>query len=163
MRDKRFIAEHRGGSLKKEQHYQVITWACDCAEHVVHLFGEIPYERLLNALTVAEEWKGGNASVGDAMKASAAAHAVARESSDPTAIAVARSVGHAVATAHMADHSLGAALNALKAVKHASQSPDAERRWQDEQLPPEIKDFILTARKSRKILKKKKLIFLLRF
>jgi len=163
MRDKRFIAEHRGGSLKKEQHYQVITWACDCAEHVVHLFGEIPDERLLNALTVAEEWKGGNASVGDAMKASAAAHAVARESSDPTAIAVARSVGHAVATAHMADHSLGAALNALKAVKHAAQSPDAERRWQDEQLPPESKDFILTARKSRKILKKKKLIFLLRF
>jgi hypothetical protein len=163
MRDKRFIAEHRGGSLKKEQHYQVITWACDCAEHVVHLFGEIPDERLLNALTVAEEWKGGNASVGDAMKASAAAHAVARESSDPTAIAVARSVGHAVATAHMADHSLGAALNALKAVKHAAQSPDAERRWQDEQLPPEIKDFILSARKSRKILKKKKLIFLLRF
>jgi hypothetical protein len=150
MRDKRFIAEHRGGSLKKEQHYQVITWACDCAEHVVHLFGEIPDERLLNALTVAEKWKGGNASVGDAMKASAAAHAVARESSDPTAIAVARSVGHAVATAHMADHSLGAALNALKAVKHAAQSPDAERRWQDEQLPPEIKDFILTARKSRK-------------
>jgi hypothetical protein len=99
MRDKRFIAEHRGGPLKKEQHYQVITWACDCAEHVVHLFGEIPDERLLNALTVAEEWKGGNASVGDAMKASAAAHAVARESSDPTAIAVARSVGHAVATA----------------------------------------------------------------
>ena len=146
MRDKRFIAEHRGGSLKKEQHYQVITWACDCAEHVVHLFGEIPDERLLNALTVAEEWKGGNASVGDAMKASAAAHAVARESSDPTAIAVARSVGHAVATAHMADHSLGAALYALKAVKYAAQSPDAERRWQDEQLPPEVKDLILTAR-----------------
>ncbi|MCX5844341.1 MAG: hypothetical protein NT022_11480 [Deltaproteobacteria bacterium] len=108
---------------------------------------------------MAEEWKGGNASVGDAMKASAAAHAVARESSDPTAIAVARSVGHAVATAHMADHSLGAALYALKAVKYAAQSPDAERRWQDEQLPPEIKDFILTARKSRKILKKKEIDF----
>jgi hypothetical protein len=41
-------------------------------------------------------------------------------------------------------------------VKYAAQSPDAERRWQDEQLPPEIKDFILTARKSRKILKKKR-------
>jgi hypothetical protein len=151
MRDKRFIAEHRGGPLKKEQHYQVITWACDCAEHVVHLFGEIPDERLKNALTVAEEWKGGNASVGDAMKASAAAHAVARESSEPTAIAVARSVGHAVATAHMADHSLGAAWYALKAVKYAAQSPDAERRWHDEHLPPEIKGLILTARKSRKI------------
>ena len=70
MRDKRFIAEHRGGPLKKEQHYQLITWACDCAEHVVHLFGETLDERLIHALHVAHEWKSGNASVGDAMKAS---------------------------------------------------------------------------------------------
>ena len=110
MRDKRFIAEHRGGPLKKERHYRVMTWACDCAEHVVHLFGEKTDERLIHALHVAKEWAGGNASVGDAMKASAAAHAVARESSDPTAIAVARSVGQAVATAHMADHSLGSSV-----------------------------------------------------
>jgi len=151
MRDKRFIAEHRGGPLKKEQHYRVITWACNCAENVLHLFGEIPDERLINALNVANDWKLGNASTGDAMKASVAAHAVARESSDPTAIAVARSAGHAVATAHMADHSLGAAWYALKAVKNAGRSTDAERRWQDEQLPPEIKDLILTARISRKI------------
>ena len=151
MRDKRFIAEHRGGPLKKEQHYLVITWACDCAENVVHLFGEIPDERLKNALLIAKEWAKGNASTGDAMKASAAAHAVARESSQPTSIAVARSVGHAVATAHMADHALGAAWYALKAVKHAGTSSEAERRWQDEQLPPEIKDLILTARNSRKM------------
>jgi len=151
MRDKRFIAEHRGGPLKKEQHYLVITWACDCAENVLHLFGEITDERLKNALLIAQEWAQGNASTGDAMKASVAAHAVAREYSHPTSIAVARSVGHAAATAHMADHSLGAALYALKAVKNAGKSPDAERRWQDEQLPSEIKDLILTARKSRKI------------
>ena len=151
MRDKRFIAEHRGGPLKKEQHYLVITWACDCAENVLHLFGEITDERLKNALLIAQEWAQGNASTGDAMKSSVAAHAVARESSHPTSIAVARSVGHAAATAHMADHSLGAALYALKAVKNAGKSPDAERRWQDEQLPSEIKDLILTARKSRKI------------
>jgi hypothetical protein len=151
MRDKRFIAEHRGGPLKKEQHYQLITWACDCAENVLPLFGEIPDERLKNALLIAKEWAKGDASVGDARKASVAAHAVARESSNPTAIAVARSVGHAVATAHMADHALGAAWYALKAVKHADTSPDAERRWQDDQLQPEIKDLILTARNSRKI------------
>ncbi len=151
MRDKRFIAEHRGGPLKKEQHFQLIQWACDCAENVLPLFGEITDERLTNALHVAKEWKCGNASVGDAMKASVAAHAVARESSHSTSIAVARSVGQAVATAHMADHSLGAAWYALKAKKNAGKSTDAERRWQDEQLPPEIKVLILTARKSRKI------------
>ncbi|HWR64373.1 MAG TPA: hypothetical protein VN365_08235 [Candidatus Thermoplasmatota archaeon] len=151
MRDKRFIAEHRGGSLKKDQHYQLMEWACDCAEHVLYLFGENIDERLKNALHVAKEWKRGNASVGDARKASVDAHAVARESSNPTAIAVARSVGHAVATAHMADHSLGAAWYALKAVKNAGKSIDAERKWQDEQLPSEIKELVLTARKSKKI------------
>jgi len=151
MRDKRFIAEHRGGPLKKDQHYQLMKWACDCSEHVLYLYGENLNERIKNALPVAKEWKPGNASVGDARKASVDAHAVARESSSPTAMAVARSVGHAVATAHMADHSLGAAWYALKTVKNAGKSIDAERKWQDEQLPSEIKELVLTARKSRKI------------
>jgi hypothetical protein len=151
MRDKRFVAEHRGGLLKKKQHYQLITWACICAGHVLLLFGEKIDERLTDALHVAQEWKQGNASVGDARKAAVGAHAVARESSNPIAIAVARSVGHAVATTHMADHSLGAVWYALKAVKNAGKSIDVERKWQDEQLPSEIKDLVLTARKSRKI------------
>lgn len=150
MRDKRFIAEHRGGSLKNEQHYQLIQWACDCAEHVLPLFGETIDGRLKNALYVAQEWKQRNASVGDARKASLGAIAVARETSNLTAIAVARSVGHAVATAHMGDHSLGAAWYALKAVKHAEKSIDGERKWQDEKLPSEIKELILTARKAER-------------
>jgi len=151
MRDKRFIAEHLGGPLKMEQHYQLMKWACDCAEHVLPLFGKNIDERLTNALLVAKAWTQGKASVGDARKASLGAHAVARESSNPTAIAVARSVGHAVATAHMADHSLGPAWYALKAVKNAVKSIDAERKWQDEQLPLEIKELVLTARKMKKI------------
>ena len=146
MRDKRFIAEHRGGPLKKEQHYQLIKWACDCAEHVLHLFGEKIDERLINALNVAKDWRSKKASVGAARKASVGAHAVARESKNQTSRAVARSVGHAVATAHMADHSLGAAWYALKAVKNADMSVELERKWQDEQLPPEIMDLVLTAR-----------------
>ena len=150
MRDKRFIAEHRGGPLKKEEHYLLIGWACSCAEHVLPLFGETIDNRLKNALLIARDWAQGNASTGDAMKGSLSAHAVARASSDVTAIAVARSVGQAAATAHMADHSLGAAWYAMKAVNHAGMSADAERQWQDEQLPPEIKDLILTARNSRK-------------
>jgi hypothetical protein len=51
----------------------------------------------------------------------------------------------------MADHSLGAAWYALKAVKNAGKSIDAERKWQDEQLPSEITDLVFTARKRREI------------
>jgi hypothetical protein len=44
--------------------------------------------------------------------------AVANESSsNAVSVALARAVGHAVATAHMADHSLRAADYALKAIK----------------------------------------------
>ena len=151
MRDQRFIAEHRGGLLKKEHHIQLIEWACGCSEHVLHLAGENPDERLIKAIAVAKEWAKGNASVGEARKASVGAHAAARENSDPRSIAVARSVGHAVATAHMADHSTGAADYALQALKIAGQSTDQERKWQDEQLQTDIKELVLTARSMRSL------------
>jgi hypothetical protein len=128
----------------------LIKWACDCAEHVLPLFGEKTDERLKDALRVAEKWRQGNASVGDARNAAFDAIAVANETLDPAAIAVARSVGHAVATAHMTDHSLGAALYALKAAKSAGKSVEAERKWQDEQLPPEIRELVMSAREAER-------------
>lgn len=146
MRDKRFIAEHRGGPLKTEQHRQLMRWACDCSGHVLPLSGKESDGRLKNAMLIAREWAKGKATTGDARNASLKAIAVANESSNPVAIAVARSVGHAAATAHMADHSLGAALYALKAVKIAGKSTDAERKWQNGKLPPEIMTLVLTAR-----------------
>lgn len=146
MRDKRFIAQHRGGPLKKEQHLQLIKWSCVCAENGLQLLGKIPDERLVNALLVGKNWAIGNATVGDARKASLKAIAVANESSNHVAIAVARAVGHAVATAHMADHSLGGAIYALIAVKHAGKSVEEARKWQNEQLPSEIKELVLSSR-----------------
>lgn len=151
MRDKRFIAEHRGGPLEKTQHVLLMKWACECAEHVLPLLGEEPDERLTIALRVASEWARGNASVGQARKASLGAIAVARESANPVYIAVARAVGHAVATAHMADHSLGPAWYALKAVRSAGLSSEDERKWQDQQLPDKIRELVLSARIIRHI------------
>ncbi len=49
-------------------------------------------------------------------------------------------------TAHMADHSLGAALYALKAVKRAGQSVAGGTKWQNEQLPAENRELVLTKR-----------------
>ena len=151
MRDRIFVAEHRGGLLRAEQHHQLITWACECSEHVLHLFGRVADPRLRNALGVAAEWKKGSARVGDARKASVEAIRVAKECTDAAAIAVARSVGHAVATAHMADHSLRAAWYALKAVKSAGGNTDQETKWQNDRLPVDIKALVLTARKGRNV------------
>ena len=103
----------------------------------------MPDDRLTHALLIAKEWAQDKASVGDARKASVASIAVANESTNPVVAAIARAVGHAVATAHMADHSLGAALYALKAVKATGGSSDAERKWQREQLPKELWEIVL--------------------
>lgn len=152
MRDKRFIAEHRGGLLKKEHHKQLINWAVKCSEHVLPLICDAVDERLINALLIAKEWSGGKAKTGDAMKASVRSHAVARETINPISAAIARSIGHAAATAHMADHSLGAAIYALKAVKFADKSIDVERKWQNDQLPSEIRELVLSTRTEKEAL-----------
>ena len=148
MRDRRFVTIHRGGLLSKEQHFLLINWAHACVTHVLPYFRQQKIDKRLNdALKAAKEWERGEISVGDARKASLEAIAVANENSDPASIAVARAVGHAVATAHMADHSLKAVEYALKAIKISGQSIDAERKWQNNQLPLRIKDLILSARK----------------
>lgn len=151
MRDKRFIAEHRGGSLTKEQHRQLILWACKCVENVLPLFTTTIDKQLTNAIKIAKEWTKNIASVGDARKASLDAIAVANELTDPIKIAVARAAGHAVATAHMADHSLRAAVYALKAVKLACKSIDKERKWQVKNLSSDIVDLVLSTGDKQKI------------
>jgi hypothetical protein len=145
MRNPNFIAVHRGGPLIKEHHRLLIRWARQCSVHVLSLIDEPLDQRLVNALYVAEEWEKGNARTGEAMKASVGAHQFARESTNPVVIAVARSIGHTVATAHMTDHSLGGALYTLKAINLAGKSIEEERKWQNEQLPPEVRKLVLTA------------------
>jgi hypothetical protein len=151
MRDKGFVAVHRGGLLTKERHHQLIRWARECSEHVLSLINKNIDQRLFYALNVAKEWEQEKATVGKARKASLGAIAVANETSNEIVTTVARSIGHAVATAHMADHSIGAAEYALKAVKLSGKSFEIERKWQDEQLAPEISELILTAREKKKL------------
>ncbi|HNR65575.1 MAG TPA: hypothetical protein PKJ95_04700 [Atribacterota bacterium] len=130
--------------LTEEQHRKIIKWASICSKHVLSLVKGNIDQRLTLALFVAKEWEEGKIATGEARKASVNAHTIARESSDPVARAVARSVGHAVATAHMADHSIGAALYARRAIKFTGKSEDTERQWQIEQIPREIKSIIIT-------------------
>ncbi len=73
-------------------------------------------DRPQKAIEMGRAWARGEVSVGQARAASVAAHTVARAALHEAAIAAARSAGQAVATAHMADHSLGAAIYAVKAV-----------------------------------------------
>lgn len=149
MRDKRFITEHRGGSLSGENHRQLAIWACNCARHVIPLPGEELGPEIEQVLLTAESWSNSSATVGDARQASLKAINLANGSTDPVTVAMARSAGHAAATAHMADHALEAAMYALKAVKLAGKPVEQERKWQNSQLPEEIKVLVMSARQEK--------------
>lgn len=136
-----FIAEHRGGPLTKDNHRMLIRWAIECSEHVLPLINKEMDKRLLYALDIAKKWENNIVPTGVAMKASLEAHEVARQVKNPIYKAIARSVGQTVATAHMADHSLGGAFYALKAIKLADGDLENEKKWQIKklgELPSEI-------------------------
>ena len=158
-RDRRFVALHRGGPLDKTRHRLLAGWAAECAEHVLPLFFERhpDDDRPRRAIDAARAWSRGEITVGEARAASVAAHAAAREASDDVARAVARACGHAVATAHMADHSLGV-VYAVRAVKlasspeHAIVAGDNEYQWQRDRLPEEIRDLVISAQEEKTVL-----------
>lgn len=146
MRDRRFVAAHRGRALDVARHRLLAAWAADCAEHVLALFEECSSdERPRRAIEVARKWSRGEVPVGDAQRAAVAAHAAAREMTNKAACEAARAGGHAVATAHTADHSLGAALYAVKAVRAAGGVVEDERPWQVERLPDEVREMVVSA------------------
>ncbi len=157
VRDRRFVAVHRGGPLDLTRHRLLASWAADCAEHVLPLFarGHPDDERPRLAIEATRAWSRGEIAVGAAREAAFRAHAAARDAPEDEAIAAARAAGHAVSTPHMADHSLGAAGYAVKAVKLASPSFEAlaagerEGRWQRERLPEAIRDLVVSAQKRR--------------
>ncbi|MEZ0372268.1 MAG: putative immunity protein [Candidatus Sericytochromatia bacterium] len=164
MRDGRFIAVHRGGPLSLQRHRLLAAWAAECAEHVLPLFSEQQPEdqRPARAIAAARAWSRGEISVGEARAASVAAHAAARDVAKDAANGmakdmakgaakyVARAAGHAVATAHMADHAPGAAYYAIKAITAATDGQareaalEQERSWQKAILPEEIRELILS-------------------
>jgi len=154
MRDRRFVAVHRGGPLSPAEHRLLALWAAACAESVLPLYEAAASDgRPRNAIALARAWARGGISVGDARAASLAAHPAALEAQAAglglAAVAAARAAGHAVATAHAADHSLGAALYALKAALAAGRAEAAERAFQDESLPEQVRALVLSARLAR--------------
>ncbi|MDB6059447.1 MAG: hypothetical protein JWO95_3291 [Verrucomicrobiales bacterium] len=152
MRDKHFVAEHRGGLLPMRDHRLLTRWAADCAEHILEaVWTNEKDRRPFQAVEQARAWSRGENRVGDCQKAAVAAHAAARACKDPAAIAAARCAGHAVATAHMADHCFGVGY-ALRAAGLAGMDVEKERAWQKKHLPRQIRNLVLSGEEHRRAL-----------
>ena len=150
-RDFRFVTVRRGGALVDSQHRLLAAWAADCAEHVLDYFGwqHPDDDRPKRAIEQARAWSRGEISMTQARQAAYAAFAAAKTATG-AARESARAAGHAVATAHMADHELCAAAYALRAVRAAASidTRDDDGRiecyWQRERLPDAIRALVLS-------------------
>lgn len=129
--------------MERADHNLLARWAADCAERVLPLFARHSEDvRPRRALEIIRDWANGEVKTGVAMKASLAAHAAAREMTDKAAVAAARSAGHAVATAHAADHSMGALLYALKALEASGGASGPELELQLRKLPVHLREMV---------------------
>jgi hypothetical protein len=152
MRDKNWILEHRGGCLNRERQKQLMKWALDCVTHLLPLLNGCTNEQITAAIHIGNNWIVGKAKTIDAMNKSRETVKYARTLNSDLEIAVTRAAGHAVATAHMADHSMGVVYYGSKAVKIAGGSIESEISWQMEQLPDTIKELVIEGLKNKKII-----------
>lgn len=156
-RDPRLITVRRGGTLTDVDHRLLAEWAALCAEHVLPLFehAEPNDSRPRDAIDIGRAWVRGEVRMRDAHRAAFPANSAGRDLREPAKYA-ALAAGQAVAVAHVAAHALGAAAYAIRAAA-ASATPSgesetarvAERDWQRERIPTEIRDLVLDDQRRR--------------
>lgn len=148
VRDPRMITIRRGGSLTDADHHLLALWAADCAEHVLPFFESAcpEDERLRVAIAAARAWAAGEMPMMEARALGGHAMGVARPLRGPARFA-AYAAGQAACVGHVAEHDLGAAAYAIKAARGASGKDlavgRAERDWQRDRLPSEVRDLVL--------------------
>lgn len=155
-RDPRLVTVRRGGTLTDEHHHLLMVWSVLCAERVLPLFEAVAPDdpRPREALEVARAWVRGEVPMKVAHRTAFVANAAAKGAPDPAKFA-ALSAGQAVAVAHVAAHDLGAAAYAIRAavtaapVGQAEHVRLAERAWQWDQLPAEVRDLVLDDQRLR--------------
>ena len=105
--------------VSKMDQVVLVTWACDCANHLLSLFEDkFPNDnRPREAIEAARAWVDGKVKVSKVRSASLAAHAAARDAKamgEENACFAARVAGHAAAIVHVARHAKGVTFYAAK-------------------------------------------------
>lgn len=148
VRDPRMVTIRRGGTLTDEHHQLLALWAAQCAEHVLgHFEREQPDDpRPRDAIAAARAWAQGDMPMMQARAVGGHAMGAARQLTGAARFA-AYSAGQAACVGHVADHDLGAAAYAIKAIRSAHpRDPGAgraERDWQRAQLAEPIRQLVL--------------------
>lgn len=146
VRDPRLVTIRRGGTLTDEDHQLLASWAARCAEHVLPLFEEsMPSDpRPRDAIEAARAWASGRMRMMEARARGGHAMAAARPLRGAARFA-AYAAGQAACVGHVAEHDLGAAAYAIKAVQdaHSTAAGRLERDWQRVQLDDRVRGLVL--------------------
>lgn len=156
VRDPRLITVRRGGTLGNDEHHLLALWAADCAEHMLHHFEDaVPNDdRPRRAMESGRAWSRGEIGMMQARAAGGHAMAAARAQTGPAREA-AFAAGQAACVPHVAEHELGAAAYAIRAVRAASPADERQEagrrecRWQRAQLPDPIRELVLDDQRLR--------------
>ena len=115
--------------IEKQKHRTLVSWAIECADHVLPIFEERhPNDsRPRDAVKAAEAWSHGDIKMPQAKKAAHAAHNAATEvQDDRAACAAARAMGHVVGTVHVETHAIGLVIYGITAFINASEEMSAD-------------------------------------
>ena len=155
-RDPRLVTVRRGGTLTDDDHRLLALWAATCAEHVLDLFeSQRPDDpRPRHAIDQARAWVRGEVGMMQARAAGGHAMGAARDLRGAARHA-AYAAGQAACVAHVAEHDLGAAAYAIKAVRAAAPGGEDEAagrrecQWQWDQLPDAVRELVLDDQRRR--------------
>lgn len=155
-RDPRLVTIRRGGTLTDEHHRLLALWAAVCAEHVLGLFEDVRPDdgRPRAAIEAIRAWVRGELRMMESRALGGHAMGAARDLRGAPRFA-AYAAGQAGAVAHVAEHDLGAAAYAIKAVRasvpaaSADEAGRAECAWQRERLPAAVRELVLSDQQRR--------------
>ncbi|MGG5260163.1 putative immunity protein [Phycicoccus avicenniae] len=159
VRDPRMVTVRRGGSLTDADHHLLALWAAECADHVLWLFETaVPEDpRPRDALAAVRGWVAAEVPMMRSRAAGGHAMGAARPLTGAPRFA-AYAVGQAACVPHVAEHDLGAAAYAIKAVVAAAAPTEAERArveecaWQRDRLPDAVRELVLEDQRRRNAL-----------
>ena len=156
IRDPRLVTVRRGGTLTDDDHRLLALWAATCAEHVLDLFESAQPDdpRPRDAIDYTRAWVRGEVAMMQARAAGGHAMGAARDLRGAARHA-AYAAGQAACVAHVAEHDLGAAAYAIKAVRAAAPAGEdlvagrLECQWQRDQLPDAVLELVLDDQRRR--------------
>jgi hypothetical protein len=152
MRNKKWVLEHRGGTLKVEQQKLLMKWSLDCVNHLLPILNNEVNDKIKNALEIGNNWIIGKVKTGEAIKIAREIIKYVRKIDNKVEISITRAAGHAVATAHMAEHSMGPVKYGIEALKIIGKPIEPEINWQIGKIPVELKELVLEGLKYKKII-----------